>query len=870
MTEGWVDCPSLGPGWQRREVLRKNGTRPGQSDTYYISPRGERIRSRVELTRLLGCSRDLADFDFKKGIFVEPNAEPPPPPPLPPAGGGYQKVKKGSKRHLPPLAAATPPPKKPPDLQVFEEPPDQELPDQKPPKLELELPIQPPTSFLTQQQELLLSVDQPPSKPRKRRYRKHLPPVLASGKMEDVTVQETNLEESIVCCASCQGQFPGVMLPSQRRCRWLCPDCRAQRRDFNREQRYYKQIGCGVCQACQMSQDCGICSVCVLRAKSPELRIGIKCLLRRCLKIVKKGLECGLCQACKITEDCGSCHICLRRQKPGMKRQWKCLKRRCLKRKKKIPPKKDGYSSKKLTVEAPPAEVTFTPARRRQKKPASAIDEPSPKAQRAPWRCRKRLSVAPPVSADGPPPKAQLAAGRRRRKHSATTKWKHTMERDPGGIPVVRRRKKQLGAVKERKNAGRPPKHPTTNLKNSVRSPARRRNRKCGKCEACLLKTDCGRCDFCCDKPKFGGRNLKRQKCRWRQCLQFAMKRLLPEEWSSPEGAAGWKVKRRRSAFGGRSRKPTRIKQVGRQGAKGSGQKRQAKASFQPEGPEESEQQQLVKWKNEPEVGGSILAKDFVKDRPTLPHVKEESDVPTHSTSPTRVLVKESDTRLPAVNLLIAASPKVKQEHAEPGGDRRPSNDSPISAGLPQFKRGWGAQVREVVVLDDEDDDEVEQLQQMRPPVIMEIYSLGGVQPLAQLDSVLREFLAELNEIPLPAHWEVLSPLGGPDLRLVQRSEHSTMSAAVIHIRPGLFFHVVVRDLPVPPEHKLYASHPARLTTVDEVVELICDLEAYRLCSGWPAGWHAGERSEACDVLVYSGCCPQCRLNPWPSGSGVC
>ncbi|XP_061470366.1 methyl-CpG-binding domain protein 1 isoform X15 [Rhineura floridana] len=766
MTEGWVDCPSLGPGWQRREVLRKNGTRPGQSDTYYISPRGERIRSRVELTRLLGCSRDLADFDFKKGIFVEPNAEPPPPPPLPPAGGGYQKVKKGSKRHLPPLAAATPPPKKPPDLQVFEEPPDQELPDQKPPKLELELPIQPPTSFLTQQQELLLSVDQPPSKPRKRRYRKHLPPVLASGKMEDVTVQETNLEESIVCCASCQGQFPGVMLPSQRRCRWLCPDCRAQRRDFNREQRYYK------------------------------------------------GLECGLCQACKITEDCGSCHICLRRQKPGMKRQWKCLKRRCLKRKKKIPPKKDGYSSKKLTV-----------------------------------------------------------------------KWKHTMERDPGGIPVVRRRKKQLGAVKERKNAGRPPKHPTTNLKNSVRSPARRRNRKCGKCEACLLKTDCGRCDFCCDKPKFGGRNLKRQKCRWRQCLQFAMKRLLPEEWSSPEGAAGWKVKRRRSAFGGRSRKPTRIKQVGRQGAKGSGQKRQAKASFQPEespssselvhlptlqGPEESEQQQLVKWKNEPEVGGSILAKDFVKDRPTLPHVKEESDVPTHSTSPTRVLVKESDTRLPAVNLLIAASPKVKQEHAEPGGDRRPSNDSPISAGLPQFKRGWGAQVREVVVLDDEDDDEVEQLQQMRPPVIMEIYSLGGVQPLAQLDSVLREFLAELNEIPLPAHWEVLSPLGGPDLRLVQRSEHSTMSAAVIHIRPGLFFHVVVRDLPVPPEHKLYASHPARLTTVDEVVELICDLEAYRLCSGWPAGWHAGERSEACDVLVYSGCCPQCRLNPWPSGSGVC
>ncbi|XP_053228045.1 methyl-CpG-binding domain protein 1 isoform X14 [Podarcis raffonei] len=797
MTEGWVDCPALGPGWQRREVLRKNGTRPGQSDTYYTSPRGEKIRSRVELLRLLGGSRDLTDFDFKKGIYVDPSAEPQLLQPLPPTGGGHQRVKKGSKRHLPPLAAATPPLKKPPDLQVFEEPPDKEVPDQKPPQMELELPVEAPAAILAEQQELLVAADQPAMKPHKRRCRKQLPALFPPGKMGNVTVEEANPEEPVVlgkysegrkarrsldqkpsyytpptstcltrCCASCQGQFPGVMLPSQRRCRWLCPDCRAQRRDFNREQRYYKQIGCGVCQACQMSQDCGICSVCVLRAKSPELRIGIKCLLRRCLKIVKKGLECGMCQACKITEDCGSCHICLRRQKPGMKRQWKCLKRRCLKRK----------------------------------------------------------------------------------------KWKPTMERDPGGIPTVRQRQ----------------------------TSASRRNRKCGKCEACLLKMDCGRCDFCCDKPKFGGRNLKRQKCRWRQCLHFAMKRLLPEEWSSPEGAAGWKVRRRRNAFG--NRKPTRIKQVGRRGAKGSGQKRRAKASFQPEespssreqmhlprlqGPEEPEQQPVVKWKKEPEMSGSILAQDLAKDCPILPHVKEESEVPRHPTPPSQVLVKQSDTRLPAVNLLIATSPVDKQEHAEPEGDCRPSNDSRVSAGLPQCKRGRGAQGKELVVLDDEDDEEVEHLQQLRPPVIMEIYSLGGAQPLAQLDSVLHEFLAELNEIPLPAHWEVLSPLCGPDLRLVQRSEHSTMSSAVIYIRPGLFFHVVVRNLPVPPEHELYASHPARLTTVDEVVELICDLEAYRLCSGWPAGWHAGERSEACDVLVYSGCCPQCQLNPWPSGRGT-
>ncbi|XP_025022170.1 methyl-CpG-binding domain protein 1 isoform X3 [Python bivittatus] len=566
MTDGWVDCPSLGPGWQRREVLRKSGTRSGLSDTYYISPRGEKIRSRVELLRLLGCSRDLTDFDYKKGIFVEPSTEPLPSPPLSPTEGSPQRIKKGGKKRLLPLAAATPPPKKPPDLQVFPEPqpsPGQELLDQKPPKLEFEFPVENQANMQSQQSELPVTVGQPAPKPRKRRYRKHLPPIPSPGKTEDVTLQESKPEEAIACCASCQGQFPEVMLPSQRRCRWLCPDCRAQRRAFNREQRYYKQIGCGVCQACQMSQDCGICSVCVLRAKSPKLHIGIKCLLRRCLKIVKKGLECGMCQACKITEDCGTCVICLRRQRPGIKRQWKCLKRRCLKRKKKIPPKKDSCSSKKLIVEAASAKDIFTPKQRGQKKPTLTTDGSPPKAQWVPKRHHKRLSAAPVVPTDGPLLKAQLAPSRHHQRHSATTKWKPTIQRDPRGNPIVRRR----------------------------HSSKSRQNRKCGDCEACLLKTDCGRCDFCCDKPKFGGQNLKRQKCRWRQCLQFAKKQLLSEEWSSPDAkgavAAGRKVRRRRrrrrNVFGGRSHKSARIKQVGQKGAKGHGQKQQAKAGFQPE-----------------------------------------------------------------------------------------------------------------------------------------------------------------------------------------------------------------------------------------------------------------------------------------------
>ncbi|XP_034289807.1 methyl-CpG-binding domain protein 1 isoform X11 [Pantherophis guttatus] len=688
MTDGWVDCPSLGPGWKRREVLRKSGTRSGHSDTYYISPRGEKIRSRVELLRLLGCSRDLTDFDYRRGIFVEPNTEPLPSALLSPTEGSPQRVKKSSKKHLLHLTETTLPSKKPPYLQVFLEPqpsPGQGLLDQKRSEPELGFLGENQANMQSQQSELPVTLDQQAPKPRKR-YQQPLPAISSPGKIEDVTLQESNPKEAMACCASCRGEFPEVMLPSQRRCRWLCPDCRAQRRAFNREQRYFK------------------------------------------------GLDCGICQACKITEDCGTCAICLRRQRPGMKRQWKCLKRRCLKRKKKVAPKKDSCSSKKVIA-----------------------------------------------------------------------KWKSTIQRDPGDNSLVRHR------------------HSSKN----------QQNQKCGECEACLLKTDCGRCDFCCDKPKFGGQNLKQQKCRWRRCLQFAMESSLTSEWTEVPKSLGLEMPK------------------------------QEKLHLQP-------QPQLpppVKLKKEIISSASHQP---TKEYSVVPaYIQQEQGIPHHPILTTSVIGKDPDTKLPVVNLLIATSPKNKQDYAEPGGNCQASSDSLVSAGFPQFKKLSRTPSTEVVILDDSEDNEMGLLQQIQPPVIMEVYSLGGVQPLSQLDSVLREFLAELNEIPLPAHWEVLPPLGSPDLRLIQRSKHSTMSAAVIHIRPGLFFHVVMQDLLVPQEHELYASHPARLTTVDEVVELICDLEAYRLCLGWPAGWHARERSETCDILVHSGCCPHCRLNPWPSGSGT-
>uniref|UniRef100_A0A8C4Y5M5 Methyl-CpG-binding domain protein 1 n=1 Tax=Gopherus evgoodei TaxID=1825980 RepID=A0A8C4Y5M5_9SAUR len=621
MSEGWVDCPTLGPGWKRREAYRRSGATCGRTDTYYQGPNGEKFRSKIELTRFLGPSQDLTNFDFKNGVLRDP----------PP------KVKKAQKRCL-----------------SLSEPEPPVLPEQPPPKQQ---PVKPEPP------------EQPPPPLPERRPRKRPAPLLEP--------QESAQDAVVACCASCQNYFPGVMLPSQRRCRWLCPDCRAQRRDFNREQRFFKRVGCGACQACQIPEDCGICTVCAVRAKNPELRIGRKCLLRRCLKIVKKGFGCGVCQGCQATEDCGSCYICLRRLKPGLKRQWKCLKRRCLKKKQKsVVAKKAGYGPRKLTL-----------------------------------------------------------------------KWKPSLERDPGGLSGSRRRK-QLGKITEKKKPGRPPKHPSARARSSLEK----------------------------ERPPGGE-------------LRFLAEKGVAE-------APG----------------------------------------------------QLVLLKDRP-GRDFVLLRDAPQSFPLLlQHVKEEPATP-----PPPGRLEE-----PAPTLVCAVPPLVKQEKVELGWDL-----APVPAGVPRRMEGRGL-ASEVVVLDPADKDEEEE---ERTPVIMEIYSLGALAGRTPLDPVLREFLAELQEIPLPAHWEVQPPLGGPDLRLVQRSARSTMAATVIHIRPGLFFQVVVRQLPVPPEHEVYASHPARLTTVDEVVELICDLEAYRLCPGWPAGWHAGQRSQACDVLVYAGCCPQCRLNPWPSGS---
>ncbi|XP_039084800.1 methyl-CpG-binding domain protein 1 isoform X3 [Hyaena hyaena] len=424
MAEDWLDCPALGPGWKRREVFRKSGATCGRSDTYYQSPTGDRIRSKVELTRYLGPACDLTLFDFKQGILCYPA------PKAQPLAVPSRKRKKPSR----------------------------------------------------------------PAKTRKRQVGPQKGEVRKEAPRDETKANADTAPASLPapgCCENCGISFSGDGTRRQR-LKTLCKDCRAQRIAFNREQRMFKRVGCGECEACRVTEDCGACSTCLLQLPH-DVASGLfcKCERRRCLRIVERSRGCGVCRGCQTREDCGRCRVCLRPPRPGLRRQWRCVQRRCLR-----------HLAHRL--------------------------------RRHHQRCQRRppLAVAPP-------------AGKRSRRRGGCDSKMAARRRPPRTQPLPPVPPSQ------------PPESPELHPRALVPSPPaefiyycvdedelqpytnRRQNRKCGACAACLRRMDCGHCDFCCDKPKFGGSNQKRQKCRWRQCLQFAMKRLLPSVWAGSEDGAG-------------------------------------------------------------------------------------------------------------------------------------------------------------------------------------------------------------------------------------------------------------------------------------------------------------------------------------------
>ncbi|XP_062873001.1 histone-lysine N-methyltransferase 2A-like isoform X2 [Trichomycterus rosablanca] len=69
-----------------------------------------------------------------------------------------------------------------------------------------------------------------------------------------------------------------------------------------------------------------------------------------------------------------------------------------------------------------------------------------------------------------------------------------------------------------------------------------RRSRRCGQCPGCQVPDDCGVCANCLDKPKFGGRNIKKQCCKVRKCQNLQW---MPSKMFLQKQAKGKKDKKR-------------------------------------------------------------------------------------------------------------------------------------------------------------------------------------------------------------------------------------------------------------------------------------------------------------------------------------
>ncbi|KAM5222184.1 methyl-CpG-binding domain protein 1-like isoform 5-T5 [Ctenodactylus gundi] len=542
MAEDWLDCPALGPGWKRREVFRKSGATCGRSDTYYQSPTGDRIRSKVELTRYLGPACDLTLFDFKQGILCYPATKAP-------------SVAVPSKKQKKPSRPAKKQPPRP-----------------------------------AQKRQVA---------PQKDEARKETP--------ENETKADNDKAPTSLpapgCCENCGISFSGDGSGRQR-LKTLCKDCRAQRIAFNREQRMFK-----------LPHDVASGLFC-------------KCEQRRCLRIVERSRGCGVCRGCQTQEDCGRCRVCLRPPRPGLRRQWRCVQRRCLRGKRSR--RRGGCDSKMASRRNSQAQPLSTP-------PATEPTELH-------------------ASTLAPSPPAEFIY--------------YCVDED------------EL--------------QPCTN---------RRQNRKCGACAACLRRMDCGRCDFCCDKPKFGGSNQKRQKCRWRQCLQFAMKRLLPSIGSESEEEAGSpplypRHKRPSSAHQGSTLKTPKTIRTTRPSRAQALTKREAGGFVLP--PPGTDLVFLREGASSPvQVPGPT-----VSSTETLLQVKQEIVDAQEEWTPCTA-VSSFPTLQPgcpskAIDLSL---PSVKQEPLDPEEGKEENKDDCVSESAPEEEAGGAG-----------------------TPVITEIFSLGGTR----------------------------------------------------------------------------------------------------------------------------------------------
>lgn len=429
--EGWEDCPSLGEGWKRKETIRQSGTRSGQSDIYYMSPQGERARSRIELSILM--NRDLSSFEFKSGVFKQ---------------NGLQRLTLQRRKRKPrDHSASEVVPDHTSDSSFVERGEGADTPDSYH-RLTPTVSSKPATRSTTDsptlpqiKNEIRNETPSPNNGKTERSDDKiKLPGPTSSKPLFFPSINgEFGPDESMLVCSRCGLTFTGTWYDKQRK-NPFCPSCWAFKTKEHPLIRFRKWIPCGQCAGCHNKVNCGQCTNC--KERSPENRKRT-CRKRKCLSPIRKGpggfitpkpnndpiedsqeftyyqhlstqsretedfttpldmdddddgstdddedwhkrrkrRACGECPAC-LRKDCGTCDFCIDKPKFGgsNKKRQKCRLRQCQRQAMRhLLPSQFGGDADDATIWGR-AKPQYTYSRKRKRLPASE-DEDDDKTQ---------------------------------------------------------------------------------------------------------------------------------------------------------------------------------------------------------------------------------------------------------------------------------------------------------------------------------------------------------------------------------------------------------------------------------------------------------------------------------------------------------
>ncbi|XP_023851975.1 methyl-CpG-binding domain protein 1 isoform X4 [Salvelinus sp. IW2-2015] len=680
--EGWEDWPALGKGWKRKAVVRRSGSSVGQSDVYYMSPSNERVRSRVELSKVLADTQDMTMFDYKAGVF-RGAGQPKPlrarktniqkdPPPLVDCGFSSESSLKDrgdradspdSHHRLTPLSRSS------------MGTPSKDLQHTTPPRTNSSLAKISSASVAHDVEGMKQNATKLP---------------LSPASSLSVSIKGMAGSEPFFCiCAICGNSYTGL--------------------EYER----------------QMKSPC--CSIC--RANNPA--------------IAKFPL-----------------HQRFRKYKPDG------------------PQMLDPYPMANFKIDS-----------RELQNSTSQYSDP------------EDFSVNVDIEDDD-----------------------EEFDGDDADYEAwVRKRKR----------------------------------RSCGKCEACNSRTDCGTCDFCIDKPKFGGSNKKRQKCRLRQCQRQAMRHLLPFQLGQTDFGSqeGWVQLGRPRPHFTYSRKTTPKKrktphlEVDMEFTDDEDEPLQEEEDYR--------YMETAHWR--PMLPSKPQDENFRNHIPTVQAHKETVEIVKNNSLLEHVPDILNLISSPAYcTLFKPADPAVKyvEPPVENTSSAAPDRQSGMNGGRPSV---------DTDVETPSGEPEVEEV----TPMITQIFSLADSAGTSGIDQEheLLKLLKSIHSSALPTLWFAIM-VEGPTLQLLQCSKLSHMVDTTVQIDPSFYYQICVQGQPLLLTHPLYEAHPSCLTSVPQVANLLLDLEKYSVCQGVPTKEQPFsqapiiiERASTCDFLVLKETehCARCK-----------